>query len=208
MDLQLTKCTKSSGVRIVSLQFRFPSVKSLPRQLQRRLFIDRAVAPEQKPGSMIVEPSPLCLLAALPADLAKLGFRLVDAYYKERIEEASGKCFALATALFADAAFAWTTPDFDAVHDDLSTEFQQIMDRSLWSARGWLNEFTDKEGPTGQKSLNLLCSHRTSLFNEDGAPVTIKVPRPAGERGNTRVPLTPQDVIRLTAMEEQEVLSA
>lgn len=196
-----------SSVRLVLLQFSFSNPSAIPPSVRRRspeTPEERDERKDRADGVMIIQPTEGTSLAEFPRDLEAAGYKLVDAFCKERINKNNPhmKRYHMVRFTFARREYAEISQGFWKVREAIRAELQSICGSSLWRVRAFDNPFyQDGAEVSGQRTMSVNLEVREPLF-VNGQPVKMWGRDSEGKRiGEAAVPLKAKRHFRLVARE-------
>ena len=192
------------SVRLVIVQFSFSNPDVIPPSVRRRspeTHEERGERKDRADGDMILEPTAGASLAEFPRDLETAGYKLVDAFCKERINDNPHlKKYYMVRFVFARREYAEISQGFWKVRDAIRAELQSICGSSLWRVRAFDNPFyKDGAEVSGQRTMSINLEVRQPLF-VGGQPVKVWERDSDGKRiGEAAVPLKAKRHFRIVA---------
>lgn len=176
-----------SSIRLVTLQFSFtnrdvvPScIKQLSHETQEEA-VARKVMPT--PSQSVIQPTEDASLVGLPSMLEQAGYELVDAFYKPRIDQKSGRTYHMVRFVFAHHDHVNISDEFKRVRNTIRVALNDVCTQAMWRVRSFVNPFF-KNGTRseGQNVLSLNFEARKPLFLPNGQPVVVWQRDTGGER--------------------------
>jgi hypothetical protein len=195
-----------SSVRLVLVQFSFSNPDAIPPSVRWRRPETQEERVERKDhvaGVMIVQPTEGTSLAEFPRDLEAAGYKLVDAFCKERINDNPHlKRYHMVRFIFARREHAQISQGFWKVRDAIRAEFQGICGSAMWRVRVFDNPFyQDEEEVSGRRTMSINLEVRQPLF-VGGQPVMVWQRDDVGRRvGSAPIRLTAKRHFRVVAGE-------
>ena len=172
--------TLDHNIRLVSLQFSFSNPGVIPASVKR---LERETADEmikrksQKTGILVIQPVENVSLVEFLHDLEKVGFEMVDAFYKERIDRKDprgNRTYHMVRFLFARHEFVNISDVFKKAQRVVRDELKSICEVAMWRVRVFSNPFyKNGEQIPNQRALSINLEARKPLFAPDGKPITI-----------------------------------
>ncbi|MFA4999224.1 MAG: hypothetical protein WC519_00605 [Parcubacteria group bacterium] len=194
------------AVPLVVLQFSFsnPNVIPVTVKRQNRETFEEHVARKGRStsGVMVIEPTERCSLVEFLKGLETAGYEMVDAFYKERIDDKDSRnkrTYHMVRFLFARREFIELSGEFKMVRDVVLTELRHICEGAMWRVRAFSNPFyKNGEEIPDQRTLSVNLEVRQPLFYPDGEPVTVWQKDGNGKRvGDTSLPLKADYCLRI-----------
>lgn len=195
----------NDSVRLVMLQFNFsnpdaipPSVKRLDKETQQE-HVERK---GRASGVMVIAPTERCSLVECLGQLETAGYEMVDALYKERIDQKDprrNRTYHMVRFTFARHEFADVSDEFEEVRDAIRADLQTICEKAMWRVRAFNNPFyANGEEVADQRSLSINLEARQPLFQPDGTPVKVWQKDTDGRRvGEAPLPLKADYCLRI-----------
>ncbi len=187
--------TLGPSVRIVAFQFSFSNPDVVPDCIKRLPAETPIEAVARKtvpvPGQALIQPTEDVSLAEIPGMLEQTEYELVDAFYKPRIDQKTGKTYHMVRFVFSHRDYVNLSPEFKVVRDRIRLALNEICVQAMWRTRSFLNPFfKDGERVGGQYAMSLNFEVRKPLFLPDGQPVVMWQKDAQGKRvGTAPLPL-------------------
>lgn len=175
----------SSSVRMIALQFSFSNpdvvpeaVKELPAETQE----ERVTRKSRATGTLVVEPVHNVSIFDFLGDLDTAGYQLVDALYKERIDD-HDRSFYMTRFIFVRQEHVQMSPEFQRQQAAVYAALHSIVLAAMWRVRVFNNPFYQKgEEVPGVRMLSINMEGRSPLFQPDGQPILVCAKDPATGR--------------------------
>ena len=184
-----------SSIRLVTLQFSFTNPDVVPSCVKRLSHETQEQAVARKamptPGQPVIQPTEDASLMRLPSALEKVGYELVDAFYKPRIDQKSGRTYHMVRFVFAHHDYVNLSDEFKRVRNTIRVALDEVCIQAMWRVRSFVNPFF-KDGTQcdGQSALSLNFEARKPLFLPNGQPVVVWQRDANGEKvGEAPLPL-------------------
>lgn len=172
------------------------------KRLDKETHEERDLRKSRSSGTQIVSPIENCTLVEFLGELDSAGYRLVDAFYKERIDAKDTRCkrkYHMVRFLFAHPDFVKISDEFKKVDGSIHDELLKICLSALWRVRAFSNPFYENgEEVANQGVISINLEARNPLNHPDGQPVMVWQKDERGNRmGDAPLPLVPQYSLHL-----------
>lgn len=170
----------NGSVRLVALQFSFSNPRAIPQAVrcsETETPDERNERKSHSSGVLVIEPTNNCSLVEFLEKLEAVGYEMVDAFYKERIDakDLRGKRrYHMVRFLFARHEFVDLSDEFKKVRENIRTALSEMCRVAMWRVRVFSNPFyEDSEEIPNQHAVSINLESRQPLFRPDGQPVTV-----------------------------------
>lgn len=183
------------NTRVVIMQFSFSNPNVIPsaiKRLDKETIEERVERKSHSTGIMVIEPTEKCCVEEFIDELEKIGFQLVDSFYKERMSPGKSN-YHMIRFIFWRNDFAEPSEEFKKVFGVVRESLKTICQEALWRVRAFDNPFyKDGEEIKGQRAISINLEARNPLFLPDGSQVVAWEKDGAGRRiGTAPVPIQP-----------------
>src|SRR3989344_7820783 len=192
-----------SSIRLVMLQFSFTNPDVVPSCIKQLAHETQEEAVARKampiPGQPVIQPTEDASLAGLPSALEQVGYELVDAFYKPRINQESGRTYHMVRFVFAHHDYVNLSDEFKRVRNTIRIALDEVCMQAMWRVRSFVNPFF-KNGTRcdDQNVLSLNFEARKPMFLPNGQPVVVWQRNGCGEKvGEAPLPLRAKVAVRV-----------
>ncbi|GEM_PF-6894517 len=177
--------------KLVLLQFTTANKNLIAENIRYKGF-DSPQKKGKKNGEQNVEAEEACLLDLI-AEVEKKGYRVIDTFYKKRVNPQSVKrCYYAVTFIYG------LEGEEDHQHREA---LMTLCKNSLWNVRVYYNPYFQKgKKVPGACAVSVNARMRTPLFRPNGEPVTVWPKDRNGNRvGEHPLPKGPKNIITLNS---------
>ena len=203
---------KDGSVHLVQLQFSFSNPGIIPvsvRRLKRETDEELTTRKSRLSGIQIIEPTASCSIVEFPMELEKIGYEMVDAFYKERIETKTKRTYHMVRFVFACREHVWISDDFRNVRGAIRADLQNICMTAMWRVRAYSNPYYMDDEDSEERAISINMEAREPLYLPNGQPVVIWLKDENGSRlGNAPVPISPKYHLHISIDNVIELLPA
>ena len=139
--------------------------------------------------------------------MEQVGYELVDAFYKPRIDRESGRTYHMVRFVFAHHDCVNLSDEFKRVRNTIRVALDEVCISAMWRVRAFVNPFF-KNGARcdDQFALSLNFEARKPLFLPNGQPVVVWQRDASGEKvGEAPLPLKAKVAVRVQGQAVQLV---
>lgn len=191
--------------RLVTLQFSFSNPGVIPvmvKHQNRETFEERCERKHRSGGFVLIEPTEKCDLVKFLKELDEVGYILVDAFYKERIDSKDfcwTRTYHMVRFVFARRETASLSEEFKKKQCSLLSELRHICESAMWRVRAFSNPFyKNGEEIPEDRVLSINLETRVPLFHPDGQPVMVWQKDDRGKRlGDAPLPLRAEHTLSI-----------
>jgi len=196
--------TLDGAVRMVALQFNFSNPRVIPesvKHLSPETPRERVERKSCSTGVQVIEPTGRCSLVEFLGELGTTGYEMIDAFYKERIDQkdpSGQKKYYMVRFLFCRHESATPSEAFKKVRGDLRADLRTICEDALWRVRAFNNPFyRDGVEVPEQRALSVNLEARVPLFEPNGQRIMAREKDENGQKAGPPLALMPSHYLRV-----------